>query len=435
MKKLLALVLALVLCVALFAGCTTEPVAPTSGDEGTTAGPVTIKVVTSYGGDDGNRGNYEAIIAEYEAATGNKVSDQSGTANEDWKAQVHTDFEAGQEPDVLFFFNGVDSEPLVKGNKLVGIEEIRAEYPDFASNMDDARIATSAVDGKAYFVPTNGFWEAMFVNTKVLADAGVTVPGGDYTMEAFMADCQKIKDSGVTPIAASLNDVPHYWFEFVVINHTSPANHLTAPAAEGDAAAANWAKGLDDIKALFDAGYFPANTATSTDAETCQLFFDGAAAFLIDGSWKTGAIVENCPDTLADYDVVYPPSVGGDRKASDLIGGISMGYAITRKAWDSDRRDAAVEFIKVATSDANVSKVCGAIGSNALKAGSTAETQNVLEEKVVKMVAGSTSFTGAVQDGIPGTWKDGLFKDVINVCEGTTTSTDAVNAMLALDKE
>ena len=53
---------------------------------------VTINVVTSYGGDDGNRKNFEAAVKAYEEATGNKVNDGSATSNEEWKAKVLTDF-------------------------------------------------------------------------------------------------------------------------------------------------------------------------------------------------------------------------------------------------------------------------------------------------------------------------------------------------------
>ena len=34
---------------------------------------VTLNVVTSYGGDDGNRGNFEAAVKAYETSTGNKL--------------------------------------------------------------------------------------------------------------------------------------------------------------------------------------------------------------------------------------------------------------------------------------------------------------------------------------------------------------------------
>ena len=110
-----------------------------------------------------------------------------------------------------------------------------------------------------------------------------------------------------------------------------------------------WVDGLNDIKALYEAGYFPENTLTATDAETFQLFTSDKAAFLIDGSWKIGGIAE-AVDDIENYTVTHVPGKG-DRKTTDEIGGLSMGYYITRKAWDDDeKRDAAVSFVSFMTS-------------------------------------------------------------------------------------
>ena len=82
---------------------------------------------------------------------------------------------------------------------------------------------------------------------------------------------------------------------------------------------------------------------------------DGDAAFLIDGSWKIGYFQENNADNLEDFALSYVPG-NGDRKATDLVGGISMGYYITKKAWDDpEKRDAAVKFVEHMTSDEVVS--------------------------------------------------------------------------------
>ena len=185
---------------------------------------------------DGNRGSFEAAVKAYEASTGNKVNDGSATSNEEWKAKVLTDFETGSEPDVLFYFTNADAEPFITAGKVVSIDEIRAEYPDYATNMKGSMMATAA-DGKQYSVPSSGYWENMFVNRKVLEDCGVAVPGPDYTWDQFLADCQTIKDAGYTPIACSLVEVPHYWFEFMVMNNGTVANHLDLPASADDAVA------------------------------------------------------------------------------------------------------------------------------------------------------------------------------------------------------
>ena len=189
-------------------------------------GPVELVVTTTFAGEDSNAQNYKDAVKAWEAETGNSVVDTSATADETFKTRVATDFETGSEPDVLFFFNGADSNSFIEAGKVVSIDEIRAAYPDYASNMNEDLITASLVDDKKYAVPANGYWEAMFVNTEVLDAAGVAMPGADYTMDQFKADCEKIKAAGYAPIAAALGNIPHYWWEFAIFNNQSPANHL-----------------------------------------------------------------------------------------------------------------------------------------------------------------------------------------------------------------
>ena len=392
---------------------------------------VTLNVVTSYGGDDGNRANFEAAVAEYEAQTGNKVNDGSATSNEEWKARVLTDFETGSEPDVLFFFTNADAEPFVSAGKVVSIDEIRAEYPDYATNMKDSMLAVAS-DGKNYAVPSYGYWENMFVNKSVLDACGIAVPGPDYTWDQFLADCQTILDNGYTPIACSLVEVPHYWFEFVVMNNGNIANQLDVPASMDDAAAAKWVAGLNDIKDLYERGFFPKNTLTATDAETVAMFGEGEAAFLIDGSWKVGYFTGNHEDTLEDYVISYVPGKG-ERSASEAIGGISMGYFITRKAWDdAAKREAAVEFVSYLTSDEVLSKFV-TTEVTALVNGAKPEGLNILQQSAAEANASITGVVGAVQDTITSEAKGDLFGNIQNVVTGKMTAEEAVASAIALN--
>lgn len=121
-KKTIALTLAALVGLSVLSGCKNDEEDNGSGANGKKG--VTISVVTSFGGDDGNRQNYEKAYQAFEKATGNKVSDNSQTSNETWKSQVMADFQTGAEPDVLFYFNGVDSNKLIQDKKVVSIDEI-----------------------------------------------------------------------------------------------------------------------------------------------------------------------------------------------------------------------------------------------------------------------------------------------------------------------
>ena len=435
MKKdrILALIMSGTLMLGLLAGCSgkSDSNSPGGNDPAAPAGGVELNVVTSYGGDDGNRKQYEAAVKSYEEATGNKVQDASATSNEEWKAKVLTDFETGTEPDVLFFFTNADAEPFITGGKVVDIATIRAEYPDYAGNMRDSMMAVAS-DGKNYAVPSSGFWENMFVNTKVLADCGIDVPGPDYTWDQFLADCQTIKDKGYTPIACSLFEVPHYWFEFCVMNNGTLDNQLDVPASATDAAGQKWVAALNDMKDLYEKGFFPANTLTATDAETVQLFGDGDAAFLIDGSWKVNYFVENYPDGLDDYAISYVPAKG-ERKASEAIGGISMGYFITKKAWDDPaKREAAVKFVEHMTSD-DVLSTFVTTEVTALKNGASPSGLNPLQQSAADANGAITGVIGAVQDTITSECKTDLFGNVQNVVTGAMSAADAVDSAIALN--
>ena len=197
MKRMIVLLLAALLCLC---ACGREE--PADGPEEREE-TVVLNVVTSYGVDDGNRRIYEEAIASYEAATGNRVSDDSSVSNEDWKNKVLTDFMTGSEPDVLFYFTDADADPFINAGKVVSIEEIRQEYPDYATNMKESMVAVFS-DGKHYAVPSSGYWETMFVNTAVLDKCGVQVPAPDYTWDQFLSDCEAVKEAGYTPIACSL---------------------------------------------------------------------------------------------------------------------------------------------------------------------------------------------------------------------------------------
>lgn len=423
----------LVLCL-LLSGCGREGTNDTTEQ---TQGGVVLNVVTSYGSDDGNRKNYEAAVAAYETSSGNQVHDGSAVSNEEWKNKILTDFMTGSEPDVLFYFTNADADPFINAGKVVSIEEIRVVYPDYATNMKESMMAVAS-DGKHYAVPSSGFWEMMFVNKAVLDQCGVLVPGPDYSWEQFLVDCETIKNEGFTPIACSLFEIPHYWFEFAVMNNGSISNHLEIPEVDDEGrlvdsdASRKWIAALKDIKALYDAGYFPDNTLTATDAETVAMFGDGEAAFLIDGSWKVGYFMKNYPDTLDHYVISYVPGKG-ERPASDAIGGISMGYFITRKAWDDPaKREAAVEFVFHMTSEEVLSTFV-TTEATALVNGAAPSGLNTIQQSAADANVKLTGVVGAVQDTISGEAKSDLFANIQRVVTGQMTAEEAVESAMRLN--
>lgn len=439
-KKVLALFLAGTMCLGMV-GCgkLEDPNAPatdstsavneetdaTSGD-----GAQTISFVSFINGEDAGRKTLEKYIAKYEEETGNKVKESAGTADETWKASVQADFQSNAEPDVLYYFNGVDSDAFVKDGKVVPIDEIKKEFPDYGDNMKEELMVPSPYDGVVYNIPHVGYWEALYCNKNVLEAAGVDVPSLDnYTWDQFIEDCQKVKDAGYTPIALSVQQIPHYWFEYTVLNENGITNHMDVPKAVDDSTGKAWEAALGDMKELYDKGFFPENTLTATDDEIIQMMGTDEAAFALDGSWRVTWFEENAnPD---DFVAVFPPSKG-ERKTTDYIGGISSGLFITRKAWnDPNKREACVKLIETLTCDEATFDWASYGQITALK--NTVEPSgdvNGLLSSIFEMNAKVTSISPAVQDSLAGNVRDNLFGNVKNVCTGKITAEDAINEML-----
>lgn len=425
-KKILsALLCGIMATAAVSAGAVTA-----SAEEG-----VSLNVTTTFAGTESNVELYQETIQNWEKETGNKVEDSSSTADETFKARVISDFETGAEPDVMFYFNGNDSNPFVEAGKVVPISEIREVYPEYADNMKDDMIPASPADGVQYAVPFYGYWEGLYCNKTVLEAAGVEVPGQETTWDQFLESCQKIKDAGYTPIAVSLAKEPHYWFEFSIFNHDSAKTHLTVPEAVDDEAGKAWQAGLEDLKELYEKGFLSENTNTATADEVFQSFLEGKSAFYVDGSWKMGGIKEGT-DNIDNFTVTYVPG-NGDRKSTDMVEGLSSGWYISRKCWeDEKKRDAAVDLIETFISDESVSKFAGT-ATTALKNGVTIDESSLtsLEKDALAMLKGATAVTGAVQDLLTQDERSPIFDNMPQIVEGQTDITEAVQEVLDIVAE
>ena len=428
MKKI-CLVMVIIMTMGIVAGC--------GGSDKSSSGNVELNVVTPFSKADGNRQNYVDAYKAYEKESGNTINDaEVDSIDENWKQGVLESFRNGTEPDVINYFVGADADELIKNDKLVSISEIRKEYPDYASNMKESLIPVSTYDGRQYAIAVYGYWEGLFYNKKVLKDSGVSIPGKDYTWDKFIADCETIKTNGYTPIACSLKNIPNYWFDYCIFNNGNVSTHTTLPQTANDDIGKNWVAGLEDIKSLYEDGFFPSNTNEVGDEETSVMILEDKAAFLLEGSWKVGWFQDESKKLgidVNDFGVTYFPSKGS-RKTTDALGGFSMGYSITRKAWDDpEKRDACVEFVTAMTTDKVASTFGEAAGITALKNGVDASGKNLdkLALSTMEMTKGYTAMVGNTQDGLTPEARSTLFNDISNVVTEKISAKKAVEDCLS----
>ena len=433
-KKVLSMLLVGAMTATMFAGCGNAPDNKTedkgthasdSGDSAEAKNPVTLKTVSMFGGTDPNKETYDAINQEvmdqYDYIT---IEDNSQTSDEEWKAQVNADFSVGNEPDVIQFFTDATADSIIATDKLVSIEDIRAEYPDYAKDtLDSALSAAANTDGVERAVPTTGYWEGLYCNKDLFDQYNLELPTDWASMEKAI---KTFKDNGIIPIACSLNNVPHYWIEFLMLYSAGVDEYTSVPttAPEG------WVKGIEMFKTLRDMGAFPEDTDTVDDAYTGQLFRDKQAAMQLDGSWYAG----NIEDTDNTVVIAFPGVPDQKAEAGSLVGGISSGFYITKKAWDDpDKRDAAVKFVMAHTCKAGVQRYWEATGavSQAAVEVTPVDGATPFAQSIAAYTSGASAIVAPTDSRIGDAYKT-LVSDIVKVSTGAMSAEDAINESLAL---
>ena len=382
MKKLIAILLTLSMCFVL---------------AGALAEGVTIKTVSTFAGTDAAADQYLSLLRAWEEKTGNKVEDSSATSDEAWKTGVLNDFAAGNEADVLFYFaKTADSAPIL--DKVVPIGEINAAYPD-AMLTENSAIAES--DGSIYAIPVRAFWEGLFVNVDLFEKYDLELPTDWAKLEAAI---KVFNENDIVPIAVSLSDIPHYIVEFAILASGSVESHLARPA-KGETVPQSWVDGMKLINKLYQLGAFVKDVNATTEAVTSQMFKDKKAAMQLDGSWFANGI----PAESMDSTIVIPfPVASPEADSTAFIGGVSMGFYLSRKAWDdASKRDAAVDLLKFLTT-----------GENAQALGGYAFTGRLLESSY-DMINNAGAMNGPFQDVMDPEARSVWFSAVPDMAEGT----------------
>ena len=443
-KKVLSVLLVGAMTASMFAGCGNDG-GKAAGADGANGGdaalvteesgaaadaeadgnPVTLKTVSMFGGTDPNAEVYAAINDEFMAENSHvTIEDNSQTSDEEWKAAVNEDFSVGNEPDVIQFFTDATADTIIATDKLVSVEEIRAEYPDYAKDTLDSALAAAAnTDGVQRAVPTTGYWEGLFCNKDLFDQYDLELPTDWASLEKAITT---FKENDIIPIACSLNNVPHYWIEFLMLYAAGPEEYTTVP----ETAPEGWIKGLEMFKTLRDMGAFPADTDTVDDAYVGQLFRDKKAAMQLDGSWYAG----NIEDTENTVVIPFPGVPDQKAEAGSLVGGISSGFYITRKAWeDPDKRDAAVKFVMAHTSQEGVQRYWETTGavSQAAVAVTPVDGATPFAQSIAEYTSNASVIVAPTDSRIGDAYKT-LVAQIVKVSTGATTAEDAINEALGV---
>lgn len=428
LKKIISISLASLL---IFTSCSNNQEQNTeqSSDDAiiaqTVSDNITLNTVSMFGEGDSAGECYQEIIDQFEKENNITVNDQSSTSDQKWKTDVIAEFQVGNSPDVLFYFTGVDAEPIIQSGKVIDVDTIRLEYPEYGEDITDSAMSFMIEpDGKSYALPIRGFWEGLFINEDLFLEYNLELP---TTWENLVLAMETFATTDIVPAAFSFADVPHYGIEHLILSVGGATEHSAILDAE-NGISESWITGLNLLAELNQIGAFPENATEISNVEVQQMFINKETAMILEGSWFLDSIVDQENTTV----IPFPSYTTNQKDPTDIIGGYSSGFYITKKAWeDPEKRDLAVKFVMSMTSKEAISKFAKVSGAPAADIESP-KGLTELQTDGINLMLNAHEILMPIDSRLNKDAWDYIIFNVSDISEGTTDAKEVLEGALEL---
>lgn len=344
MKKLLALCLALALCLTMLAGCgNSEPTVtdPESAGGSEAAGGETTGAqeveLWYYWETEGHQVALQAAIDEYNASQSNYSVVAKYVPFADFKKQLSIGAVAEALPDMVI----LDS-PDHASYASMGI------FADLTDKIDvsayyQGPVDSCTYDGKLYGVPFGVNCLALFYNEDMLKEAGVEVP---TTWTELQAAAETLSNGSRYGFAFSALQNEKGTFNFMPYVWSAKADYTNFNSEEG-------IKALTFAQQLVSSGAMSKECINWTQGDVMNKFISGNVAMMVNGCWQIPTMRSEAPDL--NWGVSLIPMCDDGQYAS-AIGGEN--YAVI----EGGNVDGAVDFLNYMMDEAVVTELMNAFG-------------------------------------------------------------------------
>lgn len=319
MKKLLAILLALVMVFALAA-----PMA--SAEEQTV---LTMWCIATES--DANRPAYERAIAEFEAAHPDIKIEWEAFENQSYKTKIKAAMsDPDTLPDIFFTWSGAFLGDFVDAGTVYCVDEA---YKPFAEDLPEVMLQNSTYDGHHYAIPLTFNIVALFANMDLLAEAGWDHVPESY--EDLTACCDALLEKGIIPFGCAGKET------WCVTEYLEPIIEKTIGfEALNDifAGRGSWnnpaiATAVDTFQDMINKGYFDPNGMALLNDEVKANFIAGKTAFYQNGSWNCGEV----NDQVANAQVALFPVMDAEKATyGQIIGGPTDSLAVSASSKNAE---------------------------------------------------------------------------------------------------
>lgn len=199
----------------------------------------------------------------------------------------------------IFWLDSSEAPEYADSGVLMDLSDYLSENKDIddaLNGMEDAFNNGDIQYGLPYQCNVQGF----FYNKDLFDAAGVDYPTDETTYDQFLDMIQKLKDSGVTPIAIGSKNSGYTMWPFNEFLERYGWSENIDAIQSGDMKFDNpdMVACFEKLEGLKDAQAFPENMATIEYFDAKQQFDDGKAAMFGTGQWDCSEFDENIGDKI-----------------------------------------------------------------------------------------------------------------------------------------
>jgi glucose/mannose transport system substrate-binding protein len=214
---------------------------------------------------------------------------------------------AGDPPDVWQTFPSAALQSYVSQRQVADVSSVIAQT-GLDKTLPQTILDGLTVDGRQYGVPTSSHrGNVLFFNLEQLQKAGVTPPGAGYTVEQWISDLKKVKDSGGIPLCVGAKDsfTTAALFENILLSVIGPEGWDQIVADRFNWKGAQVKEALDLFGQALDA-VDPAAAGLSWDQATKKLGEGGCAFETMNDSAFGELVKDGFVDGKTFHEVPFP---------------------------------------------------------------------------------------------------------------------------------
>ena len=285
-KKLMSILLVSALAAGMVSGCGNdkkEEPAENPENRKPYEGVELSMLVDNATGKEG----YEAVLDLAEEELGMKVKVEVGLSGTEQQNLMKTRLAAGEAPDIIYYNTGSLLSSVNPEQYFIDLTD-----SDVSSSLDDGFVEAASVDGKLYGVPyQSSNVGGVFYNKTIYEELDLDVP---ETWDDFIANCDKIKESGQTAVIGSFGDVWTTQLPFLADNYAMIYENPDFPKqfTEGTAKFAATEAGVRSFEKLAAlTPYYNEDYLACTYNDACDMLANGEGTHYF--------IQSNCLNTIS----------------------------------------------------------------------------------------------------------------------------------------